>query len=257
MNCEDRLSSLERRLDSIERYTNPTRFRKVEIIPTFPIHDAEFPEDLVIHILAHLSKKEYFTCKLVCKRWDSLRHSVAAVRKAIATPLKVERCIQYSKNRTGSGPWQWSGWQKSIPRHLWIRVSCWIKFVGEVPAPSSNFGLKLHGRVDNSWVRNCRPNTWTYISSVAQATGGDGNHILLIFDSIQESTVIRFTELRLEIIDSPQAQTPIKDYVAFTSSDLSKQYVAMGINRKGIPAVSGAGSMDFVSDYPKQKIAHL
>lgn len=213
-----------------------------------------FAEDLTIRVLAYLSRKEYLACKVVCKRWDLLRHSVAVVRKAIATPLKVERSIQYSKNETGSGPWQWSGWQKSIPRHLWIRLSCWIKFVGEVPAPSSNFGLKLHGRVDNSWVRNCRANTWEYISSVAQATGGDGNHIILIFDSIRERTVIRFTELRLEVIDSPQAETPINDYVAFTSNDLSKQYVAMGISRTGIPASEGAGSMDFVSDYPIKKI---
>jgi len=250
-NVEDRLSSLEKRLDSIEHYTNPTKFRRVEVIPTFPIHDAEFSEDLVILILAYLSRKEYLLCKFVCKRWDSLRHRVSIVRKAISTPFSVKRSIQYSKNGTGMAPWQWSGWQKSIPRHLWIRLSCWIKFVGEVPTPSFNFGLKLHGRVDNSWVRSCRPNTWEHISSVAQATGGDGNHIILIFDSIDESTVIRFTELKLEIIDSPQAETCINEYVAFTSNDLSNDYVAMGINRTGIPARSGAGFMDFDIDYPQ------
>lgn len=249
--CEYRVSTLEGRLNSIDICTNTTRFRRIETIPTFPLHDEDFPEDLLILILAHLSKQDYLTCKIVCKRWDLLRHSVATVRKAIATPIQVKRSVQYKKNRTGSGLWQWSGWQKPIPSHLWIRLSCWIKFVGEVPAPSSNFGLKLHGRLDNSWVKNCRPNTWKHITSVGPAMGGDGNHILLIFDSIQKRTVIRFTELRLEIIDSPQAKVPIKDFVAFTSNHISKEYVAMGIDRIGIPTVNGAGSMDFVSDYPR------
>eukprot|EP00551_Chaetoceros_affinis_P006998 CAMPEP_0203684940 /NCGR_PEP_ID=MMETSP0090-20130426/48292_1 /ASSEMBLY_ACC=CAM_ASM_001088 /TAXON_ID=426623 /ORGANISM="Chaetoceros affinis, Strain CCMP159" /LENGTH=205 /DNA_ID=CAMNT_0050554123 /DNA_START=1947 /DNA_END=2567 /DNA_ORIENTATION=- len=199
------------------------------------------------------------------------------MRKQIATP----RCMQYRKSGVGAQAWQWSGWRMAIPNHLWMKVSCWVKFVSVndadaggddddddddddkqtqkqayIPPPSGNFGLKLHGRLDNSWVKDCRPNTWTHISSVARATGGDGNHILLIFDSIREKVVVRFADLRLQIIDSPEkAKTktpPINEYVAFTNSGMSKDYVAMGIDRKGIPAASGYGSMAFVSDYPPQ-----
>lgn len=185
----------------------------------------------------------------MCKRWDYLRHNVTIVRKSFASP----RSIQYTKIMEAA-PFQWSGWRKFIQPNLWIKVSCWIKFVGKkVPAPSSNFGLKLHGRLDNSWVKKCRPNTWEHISSIAPATGGDGNHIILIFDSIRETTTIRFTELKLEVLDSPQAVTPINEYCAFTNSDMSKQYVAMGVNRTGIPTTSGPGSMDFVADYPQDE----
>jgi len=45
--------------------------------------DVAFPEVLTIRILAYLSRKEYLTCKLVCKRWDALRHDVAIMRKAL------------------------------------------------------------------------------------------------------------------------------------------------------------------------------
>ncbi len=171
------------------------------------------------------------------------------MRKSLASP----RSIEYKKGGHGSGPWQWSGWQKHIPHHLWMRVSCWIKFVGMVPPPSGNFGLKLHGKLDNSFLKNCSPDTWEYVSSVGKATGGDGNHIILIFDSVREKTTIRFTELRLEIIDSPEAKTPIEEYVAFTSTDISREYVTMGINRRGIPTASGVGAMTFVTDYPNKK----
>ena len=177
-----------------------------------------------------------------------MRHNVSIMRKNLVSP----RSIEYIKTRSGGGPWQWSGFQKHIPHNLWIKVSCWIKFVGQVPPPSGNFGLKLHGRVDNSFLKKCRPDTWEYISSVAKATGGDGNHILLIFDSIHEGITIRFTELKLEVINSPQAESSVDEYLAFTNSDVSKEYVAMGVSRKGIPTSAGAGSMNFVTDYPKK-----
>lgn len=63
-NYENRISSLETRLRLIEGHINPTKFRRVEIIPTFPLHDTEFPEDLLIRILAYLSKKDFLTCKV-------------------------------------------------------------------------------------------------------------------------------------------------------------------------------------------------
>jgi len=61
---DDALSKLERRLNDLEAYIKPTKFRRVEIKHTFPIHDAEFSEDLVIRILGYLSKGDYLTCKV-------------------------------------------------------------------------------------------------------------------------------------------------------------------------------------------------
>ena len=61
---DDALSKLESRLNDLEAYIKPTKFRRVEIKHTFPIHDDEFSEDLMIRILAYLSKRDYLTCKV-------------------------------------------------------------------------------------------------------------------------------------------------------------------------------------------------
>ena len=81
-------------------------------------------------------------------------------------------------------------------------------------------------------------------------TGGDRNHILLIFDSIQEEVTIRFCQLKLEILESPNAETPLEEHFAFTNCGISRDYVAMGVGRRGIPTSNRNGSMDFVTDYP-------
>ncbi len=63
-NHEERITSLERRVDSIEVQVKPTKFQRLEIVNIFPIHDADFPEDLLIRILGYLARKDYLTCKV-------------------------------------------------------------------------------------------------------------------------------------------------------------------------------------------------
>ena len=87
-NEDERISILEKRLTALESFIDPTPFKQLLKIPIFPIHHKEMPEEVEIRILAYLSKRDYLTCKLVCKRWDSLRHRVAVMRNQIATPLK-------------------------------------------------------------------------------------------------------------------------------------------------------------------------
>ena len=112
----------------------------------------------------------------------------------------LRRAIEYTSTAHRNEPMQWCGWRKStFPSQWWMRVSCWIKFIGAVPPPSDNFGLKLHGKVDNSWLSQCEPDTWTRISSMAPCSGGDGGHVLLIFDSIAQPQRVRFTALELEV----------------------------------------------------------
>ena len=84
-----RLSKVELRLSILENHITPSQFKKIDIVQIFPIHHNEMPEDVMIFILACLSKEEYLTCKLVCKKWDAIRHSVAVKRKEISTPPKV------------------------------------------------------------------------------------------------------------------------------------------------------------------------
>lgn len=62
---------------------------------------------------------------------------------------------------------------------------------------------------------------------------------------------IRFTQLKLEVMDSPHVEKPREEYFAFTDSDMSSEYVVMGIGHKGIPAQSHSGSIDFVRDHPE------
>ena len=99
-------------------------------------------------------------------------------------------------------------------------------------------------------MSRCRLGEWEHITSVARATGGDANHIILIFDSIHEQVTIRFSQLKLEIMDSPDSKTPLEEHFAFTNCDMSREYLAMGSDRRGIPANFSIGSMNFVADYP-------
>ena len=82
-NNKRRYEALEERLDALEKFLKPSPFRKVRICPIFPIHDDRMPEEVMIYILACLSKADSLNCKLVCKRWDGLRHTVAVKRKEI------------------------------------------------------------------------------------------------------------------------------------------------------------------------------
>jgi len=83
---ELRFSNLENRLNAMERFVTPSHFKRVEIAPIFPIE--HLPDDLQIRILAYLNKRDYLSCKIVCKQWDYVRHSVAVMRRQISTPVK-------------------------------------------------------------------------------------------------------------------------------------------------------------------------
>ena len=108
--------------------------------------------------------------------------------------------ISYVSTAKVNEPWQWCGWRVHCPNTWWVRVSCWIKFIDAVPPPSNNFGLKIHGATCNDWVRECKADEWRFVSATRRCTGGDGTHVLLIFDSIAQPVTVRFTDLRYELI---------------------------------------------------------
>ena len=107
--------------------------------------------------------------------------------------------IEYSSKAKADEPWQWCGWRVHAPPSWWVRMSCWIKFIDKVPAPSYNFGLKLHGYVCNDWVSECKADQWHFVSATGRCTGGDGSHVILIFDSIAHPVTVRFTDLHYEL----------------------------------------------------------
>eukprot|EP00933_Yihiella_yeosuensis_P007628 TRINITY_DN11274_c0_g1_i1.p1 TRINITY_DN11274_c0_g1~~TRINITY_DN11274_c0_g1_i1.p1 ORF type:complete len:227 (+),score=36.09 TRINITY_DN11274_c0_g1_i1:56-682(+) len=110
--------------------------------------------------------------------------------------------IEFEKTDGGDNQLCWIGWQQPVFQRQWLRLSCWIKFIGFVPLASENFGLKLHGDIQNSWLEDMTPDTWTWISAVAVPTGGDANHIILTFDSVNVPCKVLFTGLELEVLDS-------------------------------------------------------
>lgn len=113
---------------------------------------------------------------------------------------RLARSMEYVKSFEGSKGFQWYGWQVSMPGAR-LRVSCWIKFLKQVPPPSPNFGLKIHGRTDNGWLRDVSADQWVRISAEGPNTGGDHGWVLLIFDTLQQLQTVRFTDFRLEAFD--------------------------------------------------------
>jgi len=127
-------------------------------------------------------------------------HAAGAVAHGDAPPNGASGPVmRWGKGHQGPSGMQWCGWRFHVSHGHWLRMSCWIKFIDRVPPPSGNFGVKIQGQVDNGWVRECQPNVWKYISVVKPSNpGGDGDHHLLIFDSIHGPQEVRFAALTLE-----------------------------------------------------------
>mmetsp|Transcript_14503 Transcript_14503/g.41538 ORF Transcript_14503/g.41538 Transcript_14503/m.41538 type:complete len:264 (+) Transcript_14503:222-1013(+) len=134
--------------------------------------------------------------------------------------------MEYVKSKPGPKAWQWYGWNVSLPG-AWFRVSCWIKFVGKVPGPSGNFGIKIHGQTDNSWLRKASADEWIRISAVGNNTNGDRSWVLLIFDSLQEPQVVRFTDLILEAFEGSGVPAETT-YAAFDGENPASGFATPG-----------------------------
>lgn len=162
----------------------------------------------------------------------------------------VKRSIIYSTNTTGSH--HWIGWKKAAQKK-WIRVSCWIKFNFPVPNPKENVGIKIHGVLNNDWLKYCELQKWQYIEATEKASGNDGNSVLLIFDKIG-TTSINFTKLTMEELDSYWEKAS-KKTVAFTTEDVDQDiYVMSHKYSDGLLDTSvtkNGGTMRFSDDCPK------
>ena len=73
--------------------------------------------------------------------------------------------------------------------------------MGRVPARSSNLGMKVYGQVYNDWVSKCKANEWCFVEMEKKCrSSGDGNHVILIFDTINHKQVVRVSKFRVEIL---------------------------------------------------------
>ena len=81
-------------------------------------------------------------------------------------------------------------------------MSAWVKFLTDVPAASGNYGFKIQGAVNNGWVGDMNKNEWKWISQVGPVQpGGDGNHLIYIFDSVGRYTEVRLADMELELFE--------------------------------------------------------
>jgi len=178
--------------------------------------------------------------------------SRAAARFSEDVPpgCRLRRSMEYVKGSEGPGPWQWYGWQVSMPGAR-FRVSCWIKFLKQVPPPSGNFGLKIHGRTDNGWLRDVSADQWVRISAEGLNTNGDYGWVLLIFDSLQKRQTVRFTDFRLEVFDNPAKPGGLETRMAF-DGELTPGFATPGGVRFSQDVPPGCGltrSMEYVKDF--------
>lgn len=109
--------------------------------------------------------------------------------------------ITYENTKGTSGGRQWFGWKNSLFSGKKLRITFWIKFVDRVPKQSGNFGIKVYGALFNDFVKQCQPNKWCFVEKTTVCpASGDGNHVLLIFDSINHKQTIRISQVQIQIL---------------------------------------------------------
>lgn len=67
--------------------------------------------------------------------------------------FKKDDVIIWENTAGKSGRLQWFGWQDRFFANQDLHISFWVKFVGQVPSSSLNFGVKIYGALYNDWVR--------------------------------------------------------------------------------------------------------
>ena len=115
--------------------------------------------------------------------------------------FKPGEIITWENTAGRQGPWQWFGWQDRLFANKYLRISFWIKFLGQVPSRSGNFGMKVYGQVYNDWVSRCKVNEWCFVKMEKLCrNSGDGHHVILIFDSINHRQVVRVSQLKIDVL---------------------------------------------------------
>ena len=115
--------------------------------------------------------------------------------------FRSEDIITWSNTKGVVGPYQWFGWQDAMFSGKMLKYSFWIKFVNSVPAVSGNFGMKVYGMVHNDFLKGCSANEWCYVEKTVKcAASGDGNHVILIFDSIARKQKVHISKFQVQIL---------------------------------------------------------
>ena len=120
--------------------------------------------------------------------WRDNGGELSIMQEDIPMQGKNERksVITWTKLETGERTRQWLGFRSSLFRNKDFVFTAWIKFVGEKPPLSRNFGLKVCGKFYNQFLSRCAADEWRFIREDIHCDGGDYNGILLIFDTVEK-----------------------------------------------------------------------
>ena len=130
------------------------------------------------------------------------RHGEMTVGEEVVAGSKTT--VVAWKNLKGQrGACQWIGFQSNDFNQKTLKFNAWINFVGALPTDSElrrgNFGLKVCGKFYNSFMTNAVADTWIHINEEVQCNGGDGRHIIMIFDNLQtQDQVIKMHSVSLK-----------------------------------------------------------
>eukprot|EP00933_Yihiella_yeosuensis_P025727 TRINITY_DN19961_c0_g1_i1.p1 TRINITY_DN19961_c0_g1~~TRINITY_DN19961_c0_g1_i1.p1 ORF type:complete len:248 (-),score=43.55 TRINITY_DN19961_c0_g1_i1:247-903(-) len=132
--------------------------------------------------------------------------------KVLSSDVPPQKGFSWSlmseKKDYGASEVQWIGWELDIPSDKYVRMSCWIKFLGHVPPVSGDFGFQIRGSTHNDWVRHLQPDAWTFVSAIGNPddVNIDDDPFTLTFSSIHEPFTVKFAGLKIEIDDLPQLE---------------------------------------------------
>ena len=114
------------------------------------------------------------------------------------TSGEVQKVIIWQNTEGKVGAGQWLGLRSTKNADKDHRVQAWIKFIKQVPSPSYNFGVKVCGRFYNDFLAYCVADKWCRISQMVHCkAGGDGNAIILIFDSIPHQQMVKIYDMKI------------------------------------------------------------
>ena len=110
------------------------------------------------------------------------------------------RTIQLSRDSKESDIWrlvtgtqrayQWVGWRIPEFRRKKVKVSFDVKF--RKKPESGHYGMKFYGKLVNSWINTAPMNEWTSVEFEENLpNGGDGDHVILIFDRVSVDLELR------------------------------------------------------------------
>ena len=103
----------------------------------------------------------------------------------------------------GDKPGQWIGYTLTAKPGDVVCMSAKLKFVGKVPAQSSNFGFKSHKpkvAIDDSWLSGCKAEEWKSVWLTRTVESAEPDTHLFIMDTAPAGTVVRICDLKFEVL---------------------------------------------------------